>query len=52
MTSSSAPEMRSAHGAPSAVLLGADGMLAGGPVRGGSGVIEFVEWAYPPDVDT
>lgn len=32
-----------ATGAPSAVLLGADGLLAGGPVRGGSGVIEFVE---------
>ncbi len=32
-----------ASGAPSAVLLGADGLLAGGPVRGGSGVIEFVE---------
>lgn len=28
--------------APSAVLLGADGMLAGGPVNGGSSVIEFV----------
>lgn len=29
--------------APSAVLLGADGKLAGGPVHGGSTVIEFVE---------
>ncbi|HEX7353192.1 MauE/DoxX family redox-associated membrane protein [Brachybacterium sp.] len=29
--------------APSAVLLGADGLLAGGPVQGGSAVIEFVE---------
>ena len=29
--------------APSAVLLGADGLLAGGPVDGGSAVIEFVE---------
>lgn len=29
--------------APSAVLLGADGLLAGGPVDGGSTVIEFVE---------
>ncbi|MDN5898751.1 MAG: hypothetical protein L0H74_01635 [Brachybacterium sp.] len=28
---------------PSAVLLGADGLLAGGPVDGGSTVIEFVE---------
>ncbi|MFC0674725.1 TlpA family protein disulfide reductase [Brachybacterium hainanense] len=28
---------------PSAVLLGADGMLAGGPVRGGNDVIDFVE---------
>ncbi|WP_270408249.1 hypothetical protein [Brachybacterium paraconglomeratum] len=28
--------------APSAVLLGADGQLAGGPVNGGSAVIEFV----------
>ena len=28
--------------APSAVLLGADGLLAGGPVAGGSGVTEFV----------
>jgi hypothetical protein len=32
-----------ATGAPSAVLLGADGQLAGGPVNGGSSVIEFVE---------
>ncbi|PMC74801.1 MauE/DoxX family redox-associated membrane protein [Brachybacterium sp. UMB0905] len=32
-----------ARGAPSAVLLGADGMLAGGPVVGGTAVIEFVE---------
>jgi hypothetical protein len=30
-------------GAPSAVLLGADGQLAGGPVSGGSTVIEFVQ---------
>jgi len=30
-------------GAPSAVLLGADGQLAGGPVGGGSAVIEFVQ---------
>jgi len=30
-------------GAPSAVLLGADGQLAGGPVSGGSAVIEFVQ---------
>ena len=29
--------------APSAVLLGADGQLAGGPVNGGSSVIEFVQ---------
>lgn len=29
--------------APSAVLLGADGLLAGGPVDGGSAVIDFVE---------
>lgn len=29
--------------APSAVLLGADGLLAGGPVDGGNAVIEFVE---------
>src|SRR5699024_9673088 len=32
-----------ARSAPSAVLLGADGLLAGGPVGGGSAVIEFVE---------
>ena len=32
-----------ARSAPSAVLLGADGLLAGGPVNGGSAVIEFVE---------
>ena len=30
-------------GAPSAVLLGADGQLAGGPVSGGTAVIEFVQ---------
>ena len=30
-------------GAPSAVLLGADGQLAGGPVNGGSAVIEIVQ---------
>lgn len=29
--------------APAAVLLGADGLLAGGPVDGGSAVIDFVE---------
>ena len=29
--------------APSAVLLGADGQLAGGPVNGGSAVVEFVQ---------
>lgn len=29
--------------APSAVLLGADGQLAGGPVNGGGAVIEFVQ---------
>lgn len=29
--------------APSAVLLGADGLLAGGPVNGGNAVIEFVQ---------
>ncbi|MEE1619715.1 TlpA family protein disulfide reductase [Brachybacterium sp. J153] len=32
-----------ANGTPSAVLLGADGLLAGGPVRGGDEVIQFVE---------
>ncbi|AXK46871.1 MauE/DoxX family redox-associated membrane protein [Brachybacterium saurashtrense] len=32
-----------ARSAPSAVLLGADGLLAGGPVTGGSEVIGFVE---------
>lgn len=32
-----------ANASPSAVLLGADGMLAGGPVSGGDAVIEFVE---------
>lgn len=31
-----------AWGTPSAVLLGADGLLAGGPVSGGGDVIEFV----------
>ncbi|WP_246957673.1 MauE/DoxX family redox-associated membrane protein [Brachybacterium sp. Marseille-Q7125] len=31
-----------ARGAPSAVLLGADGLLAGGPVTGGDAVIDFV----------
>ena len=38
--------VRSALGArtaPAAVLLGADGLLAGGPVDGGTAVIEFVE---------
>ncbi|MGP5641276.1 TlpA family protein disulfide reductase [Brachybacterium tyrofermentans] len=39
----SAREALGARGAPSAVLLGADGMLAGGPVVGGSTVIEFVD---------
>ncbi|MGO1504482.1 MAG: MauE/DoxX family redox-associated membrane protein [Brachybacterium sp.] len=39
----SARDALGGSGAPSAVLLGADGMLAGGPVRGGSGVIEFVD---------
>lgn len=33
----------SAHGTPSAVLLGADGLTAGGPVVGGPAVEEFVE---------
>lgn len=32
-----------AHGTPAAVLLGADGLLAGGPVMGGGTVEEFVE---------
>lgn len=32
-----------AHGSPSAVLLGADGMLAGGPVAGAGHVTELVE---------
>lgn len=31
-----------AHGSPSAVLLGVDDMLAGGPVRGEDAVVEFV----------
>lgn len=39
----SAREALGAKTAPSAVLLGADGLLAGGPVTGGSGVIEFVD---------
>ena len=39
----SAREALGAKSAPSAVLLGADGLLAGGPVAGGSGVIEFVD---------
>lgn len=39
----SAREALGAKSAPSAVLLGADGLLAGGPVTGGSGVIEFVD---------
>lgn len=39
----SAREALGASGAPSVLLLGADGLLAGGPVRGGSAVIEFVE---------
>lgn len=30
-------------GTPAAVLLGADGLLAGGPVSGGDAVVEFVE---------
>lgn len=33
----------STRGNPSAVLLGADGLLAGGPVTGGSEVVDFVE---------
>ena len=32
-----------ARSAPAAVLLGADGLLAGGPVNGGSSVIDFVD---------
>ncbi|MBM6398975.1 MauE/DoxX family redox-associated membrane protein [Phycicoccus sonneratiae] len=32
-----------AHGSPSAVLLGTDGLLAGGPVRGEEAVTAFVE---------
>lgn len=32
-----------ARHSPAAVLLGADGMLAGGPVRGGNDVVRFVE---------
>ncbi|MGP9683460.1 MULTISPECIES: MauE/DoxX family redox-associated membrane protein [unclassified Brachybacterium] len=39
----SAREALGSRGAPSAVLLGADGMLAGGPVTGGSDVIAFVQ---------
>lgn len=39
----SARESLGGRGAPSAVLLGADGMLAGGPVVGGDDVISFVE---------
>ena len=39
----SAREALGGRGAPAAVLLGADGLLAGGPVSGGSAVIEFVE---------
>lgn len=39
----SAREALGGRGAPSAVLLGADGLLAGGPVSGGSTVIEFVD---------
>lgn len=39
----SAREVLRAKTAPSAVLLGADGLLAGGPVTGGSGVIGFVD---------
>lgn len=39
----SAREVLGAKSAPSAVLLGADGLLAGGPVTGGSDVIEFVD---------
>src|SRR5690625_7397539 len=39
----SAREVLGAKTAPSAVLLGADGLLAGGPVTGGRGVIEFVD---------
>lgn len=39
----SAREALGSRGAPSAVLLGADGLLAGGPVTGGSDVIAFVQ---------
>lgn len=39
----SARDTLGGRGAPSAVLLGADGMLAGGPVNGGSTVVRFVE---------
>lgn len=36
-------ETLSMSGTPTAVLLGADGLLAGGPVAGGDDVVEFVE---------
>lgn len=39
----SAREALGSRGTPSAVLLGADGMLAGGPVKGGQEVIGFVD---------
>ncbi|MGY5765707.1 TlpA family protein disulfide reductase [Brachybacterium sp. DNPG3] len=39
----SAREALGSRGTPSAVLLGADGMLAGGPVKGGQEVIAFVD---------
>lgn len=39
----SARDTLGGRGAPSAVLLGADGMLAGGPVNGGSTVVRFAE---------
>lgn len=38
-----AGRMLQATGTPSAVLLGTDGMLAGGPVHGAGSVMEFVE---------
>lgn len=38
-----AREQLGSRGAPAAVLLGADGQLAGGPVTGGEQVIELVE---------
>mgnify|MGYP006964495424 CR=1 FL=1 len=41
-----------AASAPSAVLLGADGQLAGGPVNGGNAVIEFVQEICEQPADT